>query len=223
MIFNCSLEPFGDVRIDVDLYESICNFFSNQARLPDIEPLFEWIARGDVRLRAISPLHCLPEDCQPNLFDSLFLETYGGTGKLPHKQLIAIARLYLESLGKKVCVQGASACTYGGGWADACVPGEKYFVECGSLRTDKPIRAMMYGETLLVLPYTRIDELPEETLREILSRPPKIFDGFLPDLPLAFELRPVNDEPKKHRERMQSELATKRAAMNILYEVKKGP
>jgi hypothetical protein len=208
IIVRVPLEPFDDLLVDVDLFEAIRGFHGEYAGSDEIGPVYDALESDRLRLRALSPLHFLTVESEQQLWDSRFIASHGNA-TVPHQKLVALARLYLESLGKIVCVQGASGCAYAGGFADACVPGEEYFVECGSMRPNKPREAMRRGQTLLLLPYENAVKLSDVELDRVVDRPPQLSFHGLRDpkedddtssllrwirkdyVQLAFELRPT--------------------------------
>jgi hypothetical protein len=147
--FRRIIEPIGD-PIDVVLERVVQTFRGTRLQVADVEA---WIDQGKVSLRVLAPKSFLSVDDLALLRDHDLVDAIEG-GTYGHKRLIALAWLYLLKIGKNnACRSGASRCEYAGGWADACVPGESYFVECGTMRDNKIREAMLAGQTLLVVPY----------------------------------------------------------------------
>jgi len=197
-------------------------------------PIFDWIDSGDVELRAISLVHHLSPESQRLLKDPQFVAAHGG-GTSGHQALIALVRLYFEAIGKDACFRGNSGCAYAGGWADACIPEGRYFVECGSMRSDKPILALSSRETILLVPYDAGCEFPDGVVDALVAREPapdcfpsRMAERVESESPghtvwlkmawskLAYELRPATDVPSRARRERDESLFARRRKDRIL-------
>lgn len=146
--------PFEDVVVDVDLQDVITEGpGSDPGPLCSVLPLLELIESGAVQLHVVSPYHIVPPELRRSFEAPQLIALM--SGKESHRELCALGASYLAFLGKSVLVDGTSACSYSGGWADVAATDGSMFVECGTLsHTDKPITAMRSGDTLMILPYT---------------------------------------------------------------------
>jgi len=182
--FRRPVLPFDGIEVHVDLQEMITSGRAeDQAPYEDVAPLGEWIDRGEVDLLVVSPYHVVPRRYLGLLRDAAFLVKMSGGEK--HRPLCALAALYLHVLGKRVRASGDSACSYAGGWADVCAIDGSMFVECGTLNPQKPVQAMLAGQSLMVLPYTlgcaatspdviaRLDPFPERCVEDFDDSPPR--------------------------------------------------
>jgi hypothetical protein len=197
------VEPFEDIYVDVDLCRVIEGGRNCRVTDSDIKPIFQWIEEEKVSLRVLSPWHYLGLEAKNKLNDDRFVEyCHGSAPSYAHRYLVALACLYFEALGKRATCNEGPCCDYSAGRADAWALGTKCFAECGTLRPDKPSTAMMYGETLLIIPYQKgalIDEKDHERLAtprydlslattDELKRVAR-----LESIRLAFELTPVSE------------------------------
>jgi hypothetical protein len=175
--FVRKVSPFDDIEVEVVLQEVICGHDNFPAPYIDIYPLADWIEDGWVRLSVMSLYHCIPIEWRAQIERSRLRDM--ASGGPAHKSLCALAAAYLIFSGKEILIDGASSCSYAGGWADVATTDGSFYVECGALNTRKPIDAMLAGQTLFVLPYTLGCAMPNCDVLERLDPFPERGDDVL--------------------------------------------
>ena len=154
-----------DIEVDVDLYDAIRAFGSEDGRHVDpawIDPVVDAIERGAVILSVASVPHVLGAGWRARLTAS---------SDDRHAQLCQCAALFLEARGKKALVTSPGhQGKYAGGSADVIARDGSVFVECGTLREDKVLRAMWAGETVLLLPYALGARIPKGLRSRFVDR-----------------------------------------------------
>lgn len=171
--FRRKVEPFDDIEVDVDLQSVLEEGPGHSpAHYDDVWLLADWIEDGWVSLRVVSLHHVVPTGHHEFLYEELKGYLSGGE---PHQRLCALACCYLHTIGKEFLCGGASACSYSGGWADVIATDRSLHIECGTLNTKKPFRAMCAGETLMVIPYgIGCDTPPAETVTRLDPHPERV-------------------------------------------------